>query len=255
MSNKTLIVAILLLSSLGLTAKVDARGPSLVGATVHNLSSSGMDYRNPLVLTKQNLYRATNVDQVCVFCHTPHGGSLDAPLWNRSFTGAGYNHYSSSTLSTAGANSVRAVNPESLICLSCHDGSVSVGDGLINNAGTVPSNSIGKAIVYLPGGGAKIGAARGSDVSNDLTDDHPISISYTASRAAKLTAFKDLLGAEPNPDLPLFSGPGYTNTVECSTCHDPHVNYQSATGGDTSFAPFLAMSNAGSAMCLACHNK
>lgn len=247
MRKHTLIVAALLLvGSLSFTGDLQARGPALVGKTMHNFSSTGTVFDEFGVPVGPSQYRATNTDQICVFCHTPHGGSLDAPLWNRDFTTAsGYNHYTSAKLTAAGVTTIRNVNPESLICLSCHDGSVGVGDGLINNAGVVPDNNTIKVVL----GPAKIGAGA-ADTTNDLTDDHPISVEYGAVYAAFPAEFKDLVGT-PNADLPLFSGTGYADTVECSTCHDPHVNYID----NPEYKPFLAMSNAGSAMCLACHVK
>ena len=57
-----------------------AKGTSDVTNGVHNLSVTGIDpYWGDV---GSSLY-ATDQDSVCVFCHTPHGGSLDAPLWNR----------------------------------------------------------------------------------------------------------------------------------------------------------------------------
>ena len=48
--------------------------------------------------------------------------------------------------------------------------------------------------------------------------------------------------------LPLYSkGTDYTRVMWCSTCHDVN-NPDKGT-------PFLNTSNAGSAMCLTCHNK
>ena len=44
---------------------------------------------------------ATINGQTCVFCHTPHMGSVSVPLWNRSGSTATYQVYASSTLDTA----------------------------------------------------------------------------------------------------------------------------------------------------------
>jgi hypothetical protein len=44
---------------------------------------------------------------------------------------------------------------------------------------------------------------------------------------------------------------GATNFVECSTCHDPHVDYFTAPD----YTPFLITPNTGSNLCLACHIK
>ena len=45
-------------------------GPSKVSVGSHNLSTSGP---SPFGYN-------TDEDQICVFCHTPHGGTLDGPL-------------------------------------------------------------------------------------------------------------------------------------------------------------------------------
>ena len=42
-------------------------------------------------------------------------------------------------------------------------------------------------------------------------------------------------------------------SVECGSCHDPHV--ESGTGTPASGQTFLRIANSGSAVCLACHNK
>jgi hypothetical protein len=46
---------------------------------------------------------------------------------------------------------------------------------------------------------------------------------------------------------------GATNYIECSTCHDPHVNYSAS--GDPAYTPFLITPNTNSNLCLACHIK
>ena len=63
--------------------------------TKHNLASSS-----------GNTLRSTNYDEICVFCHTPHGGLTGgfAPLWNRSATPGDYgvgDLYNSVTLEAA----------------------------------------------------------------------------------------------------------------------------------------------------------
>lgn len=56
-----------------------------------------------------------------------------------------------------------------------------------------------------------------------------------------------------------FSGVGGaagSPSVECGSCHDPHVEEgQAGPAGSTAGATFLRISNAGSAVCLACHVK
>ena len=62
-----------------------------VANTIHNLSSTSTYF----------FYQSDNVDEVCVFCHTPHGGLLTGPLWNHSLPDANnFTHYNSATNSS-----------------------------------------------------------------------------------------------------------------------------------------------------------
>jgi len=234
-----------------------ARGPQGIANTRHNLSTSGI-----FVLKSDE-------DQICIFCHTPHGASTDGPLWNRNNSSEVYTHYNSATLSIAVKNSrpsTSYVSPESMLCLSCHDGSISMYT-VIN-----PSNDIGQPTpgwsidgkMRGPTGadqGPRIGQGRNADgsvktVSNDLSDDHPISFKYEAvlNDASKnnTTRLHTILEAETAGVrfLP-ENAPDADKRVECSSCHDPHVDYNT----DTAYTPFLITPNTGSALCLACHIK
>ena len=83
-----------------------------VADTVHNLSVSG-----------PGGVRATSETRVCVFCHAPHNASPSGPLWNRAAPGSTYLPYSSSTAAAAPGQPTGA----SLLCLSCHDGTIALG--------------------------------------------------------------------------------------------------------------------------------
>lgn len=237
------------LVSLLCVGNVFGRGTSNVAATIHNLSTSGPD---SLAL---GVYAEFTEDRICIFCHTPHAGQLDTPLWNRDISGlkgAGvYTHYDSATLSTViKGNTNRAVNNESLLCLSCHDGSIAVGD-IINASNGTPDNSVNTigGIGFIPGAQIGGGTSTGTGITNtkDLSDDHPISFDYSAVVTAKPLDFIPL--ASVDADLH-FAGAA-KNRLECSTCHDPHVDYIA----QPQFYPFLAKDNAGSALCLSCHIK
>jgi predicted CXXCH cytochrome family protein len=167
--------------------------------------------------------------EICIVCHTPHNANtsvLNAPLWNHSLsTVATYAMYSSATM-----NSV-AGQPDgsSKLCLSCHDGTVA-----LENFGGVTSGT------HLMTGTALMGT--------DLSNDHPISITYDAALA---TADGGLF----NPTT-TQSGLGgtITNTMliggkmQCSSCHDVHNGAGTVNG-------LLLKSNAASALCLTCHDK
>ncbi|TLM65418.1 MAG: hypothetical protein FDZ69_09875 [Deltaproteobacteria bacterium] len=225
-----------------------AKGPANVANTIHNLSTSA-----PTMW-----YYSDNVTQICVFCHTPHGGRIEGPLWNRNVPAAnGFTHYTSNTLTLQSADPAyttgRSVGDESRLCLSCHDGSATL-DHLIN-----PPNEIGANPVFINGGvnQAIVDVPDVQDgVIGNLSDDHPISFSYdtivgqaiysTGARAGELHS----VAAATTNGVRFF---GANNRVECSSCHDPHVDYSAA--GNPDYAPFLIKPNKGSNLCRACHNK
>ena len=251
-----------------------SKGPAGVVYGVHNLSASGVD---PWSQTVGSSIYATNTDQVCVFCHTPHGGSLDAPLWNRANPNPSrWSHYNSATLSVdLGLSLGRTPNQETLLCLSCHDGSVSVnhvtnppsrdfldgGDVIATAFGNDPDNVIYGDLLY-GGPGKRIGASwAASNGTGDLSDDHPISFSYTEvyesdpyTLGAKGGTLKHWTTAK-TAGIRFFGDETTENFVECSSCHDPHVNYTQALGGNPAYTPFLNMPNSNSDLCLACHTK
>ena len=179
----------------------------VVSDTVHNLSVSGP---GPV--------KSLTEDRICIYCHIPHSASAQAPLWNRLSSG-GYINYQSSTTDASpgqlGAASVR--------CLSCHDGTIALGDlansraGIIDNLSTTRLNGR-------------------SGLGTDLSDDHPISIIYDSGLS---TRDPDLVHPA-NVDLPLLSG-----ELHCTSCHDAH---------DNTTPPFLHKSTLYGELCITCHN-
>ena len=162
--------------------------------------------------------------QVCVYCHTPHNASttVAAPLWNRQSSAATYTMYSSATIDMTIAGTPQGV---SLACLSCHDGTLAF-NALLNPPTGDTTN-----------GGYMTGEYK---VGPDLSNDHPISVTYdTGADAAFHAAASGKVGT-----LPLYGAS--KNQVECATCHSVH---------DTTNIPFLRVANSGSALCMTCHIK
>lgn len=229
------------------------RGSAQLSSTV---AGGPHDLSNGSALRNTN---ATIDGQTCVFCHAPHGGANNIPLWNRNApSGAAYQLYSSSTTTvTTTAGTIAA--SVSGACLSCHDGTIGV-DVLANVNGL----AFGPAVSFTKQGTAKATfASAGSGANNvmngglpflgtDLRNDHPVSIIYETARASKpsefvtqvLSGVKLTVGSS-NP-LPLYGSTTANATVECASCHDPHNN---------SLGNFLRKANTGSAMCLTCHIK
>ncbi len=180
-------------------------------------------------------------DQVCVFCHTPHGASTeDVPLWNRTMTTTDFTMYASNTI-----QGTIQTNPEgiSLACLSCHDGTIGF-DELVNQPGSGTGSPSGW---NWTGGNQMPGTAAGY-MGTDLSSEHPISITYEAAADGALVApVNHYVGGSPaSGGLPLFDGTG-ADQVECGSCHNPH--------GVTGVSTFLRKSNAASALCVTCHQK
>src|SRR6201987_6371502 len=63
----------------------------------------------------------------CTFCHAPHSGLGGVtPLWNQKLSQQTYTPYNSTTYHQQG-NTQPTLGVTSSLCLSCHDGTVSVG--------------------------------------------------------------------------------------------------------------------------------
>jgi len=178
--------------------------------------------------------------RICIACHTPHNADTTvsvAPLWNHELTTSTFTMYSSSSLDGTITGQPDGV---SLLCLSCHDG-------------TVAKDSFGGAA----GSDFMVGDAR---LGTDLSDDHPISITFNATTAATdgglhnpaLTSVTIGAGGDKTrngsiEDMMLSAG-----TVQCSSCHDVHNTFTvpGAVG-----EPLLKVSKASSTLCLTCHDK
>jgi hypothetical protein len=106
--------------------------------------------------TKHNLAAnddilSSGTSEVCVFCHTPHGGRTDvagggAPLWNRALPAtdptAQFQNYNSPNFDNNFGGGAAGPRGVSLACLSCHDGTIAL-DALINapgSGGYTPAN-------------------------------------------------------------------------------------------------------------------
>ncbi len=172
---------------------------------------------------------SSNTDEICVFCHTPHGASAAgfAPLWNRTSVNATV-VYGNPAGTMDAVPTLASVNAsDAVLCLSCHDGA-SVAGNLTN-----PPNALGGA---QPTVTATVSA--NATLGTDLSNDHPVGFVYDAA----LVAADGELQAVTTQAL---YGAG-SDTMWCSSCHDVHDNTNS---------PFLISTNAGSALCLTCHIK
>jgi predicted CXXCH cytochrome family protein len=196
-------------------------GLFLAGSAFAALDGSAHDFSDQVAGTD-----AWNTSgEQCKACHTTHNTDTtvaEAPLWNHDLsTATGYQMYVGFDMDAVGT----PTSPDgiSLLCMGCHDGVVAL-DSYGGGAGT----------------GDAMGAVNAAaNVSKDLRDDHPVSITYNA---ALVTADGGLeLATDAGVVALLASG-----KVQCSSCHDVHGNANDS---------LLVMDNAGSALCNTCHNK
>ncbi len=198
--------------ALALSAAPGLRAASIVDSP-HNLSVSG-----------PGTIKAATETRVCIFCHTPHGASSEAPLWNRYSSGAEYTTYDSTTAKAM----VGQPNGASKLCLSCHDGTVALGMVLSH----VTPIAFSGGVYNMPPGRSNLGT--------DLADDHPVSFVYDSALAVQNGELRQP-GTLTGPVLLDRDG-----RMQCTTCHDAH---------DNEFGDFLVQNNSASALCVACHEK
>lgn len=190
--------------------------------------------------------------EVCIFCHAPHNPKQNQPLWNRNDGTATVTFYTSAvsgrTIVQAESGSAFSSKSVSKFCLSCHDGSLGMWAGVYNKFSKTDGGNAGG---YGGAGNMITALAIGGD-SDGLANDHPVNISYTDSLADTVnhtelnaTGTAEAAGIRFFIDDSATSG-GTDKLVECASCHDPHKTVNTK---------FLRTTNAGSALCLACHNK
>jgi len=165
----------------------------------------------------------------CTFCHAPHSGSGGiSPLWNQKYSTQTYTPYNSTTYVEQG-NTQPTLGITSSLCLSCHDGTVGVGQsaayGPLPMVGTM--NSV-------------------DSFGTTLTGSHPFSLVLPLKDAPDLAASLVAQGktADPTQAVKLING-----NIECTSCHSPHVQ-----GIDRIAQNFLVRDSSNAQMCLACHD-
>jgi len=235
-----------------------------INGTVHDLGTAhnGMDYTaNP----------DDTLDRICIFCHAPHntyrlsaanGGpgagvgsgpqALDdfdyLPLWNHELTsnaGAYVMYQNGSGAPTVGAKASQAMllamipGSSSLLCLSCHDGSIAV-----NSYGNTSQPTLSQS-----SGGSTIGEQYLIGKDNYLGNHHPIGFDYDAVQAVD-TEIRSADTAEFGSAGTVrehLLGAG-NHRMECSTCHSVHNKRNTGES-------LLWRSDLNSQLCLTCHDK
>ncbi len=197
MKSKIHILAIVLLGLASLPAQAANLPKTGVAGSSHDVAGSG-----------------------CRGCHAPHNGSIATGgtsgstaqilLWSRNFPSPTntFGVYDSATMGNKaielGGSALTTstdVRMYSLLCLSCHDGVTSTFSPSMKTVNMV---------------GSKASFGTGAYESYGLVNDHPVNMNYDPTKDTTLQAV-----ATVTASLPLY---GTNNTVQCSTCHEPHNN-------------------------------
>jgi hypothetical protein len=225
--NRHLKNALVAAFCFGAVCAIVASAGTIVGS-IHDFSASGW---NP-------------TGEICVVCHTPHNAQDDPVtgepmtlLWNHEVTSTDFDMYDSPTFQ---GKDTQATNPtgNSLLCLSCHDGSVAI-DAFGGRTGSIFMGENNPATVGANG---------------DLRDDHPISFTYDSALAdvdGSLALPDDtnvILGSDKTREGTITQVMLYDQQLQCASCHDVHNNFVADD-------PLLKISNASSGLCLTCHTK
>lgn len=245
---------VLAFGTLALAGTVPASG---INGTSHDLSTKG------LAAAFGDAGDHAGLNRICIYCHAPHntqkpdvpGGTWTyMPLWNHGKT----TNVGNFTMYSNGSDQPGSVQHQSqamilanqpgsvsLLCLSCHDGSISVnmyGSGSsVGQNNTNIQNGTGRAVIGLGG---------------DLSNHHPIGFDYTQVVPAddEIRPVTDQGFLQDPIDGTKNNGPQHIsdllwgNNVECVSCHDVH---NTKNGGTR----FTWVNDNQSKLCLTCHKK
>lgn len=254
---KRYAIIVVLFSLIVFAALTAAAAPVSIVNSKHNLSGNPA---NPSTYKSEDpAADSSGTDEICVFCHTPHGGNTEAPLWNRNLyqsTPSGYTPYTSDVLSalsytamddpyvSAGAG---VIHVKTRICLSCHDGTIAMGN-LVN----LPYGKTNAIPIQNTGGTGVMPATAAGYIGVNFRDDHPVAVMHDNAKDLELEPA--ITSDAPNVNLYRLNAgkvekirtAGSANYVECTSCHDPH---------DNQYGNFLVDSNQNSKICTSCHRK
>lgn len=212
--------------------------------TLHNLSVTG-----------PGNIKAVSETEICVFCHIPHHEQEGTPLWNRKMPTSVYTLYDSEFIQRinypAPSQPSEIEGQPGIVsrqCLSCHDGTVAIGDIFILR-GTELGNTIIKMQGVNPDGTMPQTAV--GYIGTDLSVHHPVAIEYNPNIQKNFDVGSKSVELNPVPDPPIkLYTYGGKNYVECTSCHDPHKENKKFLRVDVG-----NLAQDFKQTCISCHNK
>lgn len=203
---------------------------------------------------------------LCTFCHTPHKALTTLLLWNHTLS---TNTFSWDVPTTTAGTTFPTFKGDTYKgptakCLSCHDGSVAIGD--IAWFGEATRTGVDGLDATKHGAGDTFNVGFGGNMAGN----HPVAMPYpylnakntyngvTTGDGATLTEWQ----ATPLSNIRVFADDGAGNItggtpvagktgIECSSCHDPH----NKAAVDDLFLRGTVGGNTTAYICLKCHIK
>jgi len=221
------IAVSLVLACLALAAGNPARAQGeRVASTLHNLSASG-----------PGEIRALDETEICKFCHIPHNAVEPVPLWGHTLSRA---EYRVPPVSAADGTRRPGGQPDgsSRLCLSCHDGTVALGD-----IGGQPRST-------RMAGAQRLTRDRSSYLGTDLSGSHPISFVVPDGHAPAMDGERDI-GLKPRAAIQADGDVRLDaeGKMQCTSCHDPHADRYYQPGR----VPRFWVKPTVQEVCLTCH--
>jgi hypothetical protein len=227
--NRNVKIAIMLSVALGLCAFLSTTTWSIPVTNAfnrHNMSF-GADDSHPHATDPA--LGTGGTDRICIFCHTPHTGTPESPLWSRPEPEtATFDLYAGrlaikDASSSSQYNSVQYPNGASRMCMSCHDGATAIGTILGQPAEIEMTDRFvtGSALI-------------------DLSKSHPISFLWDSVVAAEVNSWHlseasgSIYNWPPNYNIAPLDG---NTRMQCTTCHDPHEDPSRDLGGNPILFP------------------
>jgi hypothetical protein len=208
---------------------------------------------------------------LCTFCHTPHRAYTTRLLWNHTLSAAAYT-WNDATETTGGTPlpSFDATwQGVSKNCLSCHDGTVALGD--VAWFAAAPRTGVDAILDHQHDDPNDPGRIAAGAAAGNMNGNHPVAFPYPLGNAIStynsVTTGTNVITAEFIADptssgIRLFTDDGAgvivagtaagQTGIECSSCHDPH------NGSTVQGEYFLRGELEGSGpnyICLKCHDK
>ncbi len=232
-------------------------------------------------------YSTTVTTGMCTYCHTPHHALSTLLLWNQTLSTAEYSWDVPETTSgtkfpTFTGNTYMGPTAK---CLSCHDGTVAVGDfNLFEGKGVSQGGVVSSATDYIAGNFQIAGDQQFNSIqqpngsAGNFAGNHPVAMPYPLSQTPN--TYNTVTNGSPgagfvstewvsNPaavGIALYNDDGSQHItsgavsgktgIECSSCHDVH-NDSGVQDNYLVLGKLSGNSSTGASayICLKCHIK